>query len=907
LFGGFVDHDQIDADVQTITDYYRAFGFYQAKVGRDIDFNENGTWATITFAINEGPRYEVRNVQFMGNQLFADSSLAMGIKMPAGHPFERAKMQADIEWLKELYGSQGYVFADIRAEPVLLEQPGQLDLVYHMEEGKRWRVGRVLVNVNGDHPHTRIQTALNRLSIEPGEVIDIREVRASERRLQASGLFLSDPISGTSPRITFQIPELDSVEFSAGRGPNDAGIRGQSPDAANRQQFAPPPMATTPAGAPPLVTTPVAAPPVIAPPSAAKHWHEISRPPAGNADDYVDIYIDVVTPEPVAPPATPPVVAPTPSEQTLSPSATIHTVMRPPYDQPVAYGTQITQPQYPVQQQVASQQYSPQQPYPAQQQYSAQTYPPQQQPQQAYTYAGQNGQPAVAAANSATPTPTQWPAPTQPAVASTWSSPAGGSNPYDNYTVRTQSPYQPAAATPQPPATTGFGGQAGYGVQAAYGGQVPGALGPQAAPVGHNGDVQQVQYTETLPPPGYGTQGDGPVMGAAGQTQGYSNQVVTPLPGDPVYPQGIPFAPVQAFPDPAVDVIVDVAEAPTGRFQIGAGINSDAGVVGTISLDERNFDWRKPPTSMNDFATGRAWRGGGQHLRLEAAPGTQVQRYLASWQEPYFLDTRVSFGLSGSFYERRFRDWDEERVGGRVSTGYQWVEHDLSASLAYRGENVNINDVPVLIPQLAEVLGDNALHGFSLRVANDTRDSAFFPTDGHLIDLQVEQVVGSFEYPRAILDIREYGLIRERPDHSGRHVISASSKIGYTGDDTPIYENFFAGGFSTLRGFDFRGASPVFMGVEVGGRFQWINTLEYLFPLTADDMMHGVVFVDFGTVESDIDELDIKRVRIAPGVGLRITVPAMGPAPIALDFAWGIERAATDDLQVFSFNVGYLR
>ena len=86
----------------------------------------------------------------------------------------------------------------------------------------------------------------------------------------------------------------------------------------------------------------------------------------------------------------------------------------------------------------------------------------------------------------------------------------------------------------------------------------------------------------------------------------------------------------------------------------------------------------------------------------------------------------------------------------------------------------------------------------------------------------------------------------------------------------------------------------------------WINSLEYLFPLTADDMIHGVVFVDFGTVESSV-KLDMNSVRVAPGFGLRMTVPAMGPAPIALDFAWGVKRAEYDDLQVFSFNVGFTR
>jgi outer membrane protein insertion porin family len=135
-------------------------------------------------------------------------------------------------------------------------------------------------------------------------------------------------------------------------------------------------------------------------------------------------------------------------------------------------------------------------------------------------------------------------------------------------------------------------------------------------------------------------------------------------------------------------------------------------------------------------------------------------------------------------------------------------------------------------------------------------------------------------------------------------VLTASTRVGFSGDDTPVYDRFFAGGFSSLRGFDFRGASPVVSNVQVGGDFEWINTVEYLFPLTADDMIHGVAFVDFGTVNENVSVNDF---RVAPGFGLRITVPAMGPAPIALDFAFPIAKADFDDTQVFSFNVGLQR
>jgi outer membrane protein insertion porin family len=356
--------------------------------------------------------------------------------------------------------------------------------------------------------------------------------------------------------------------------------------------------------------------------------------------------------------------------------------------------------------------------------------------------------------------------------------------------------------------------------------------------------------------------------------------------------------------DPSLPLEVQVEETQTGRFMIGVGVNSDAGVVGSVVIDEKNFDLRRFPTSFEDFRNGTAWRGRGQRFRLELLPGSEVQRYLINFQEPYLWDTPIAFGASGFFYDRRFFDWDEQRVGGRLSLGYQ-LTPDLSATIAYRGENVNIHDPrSPTPPEVQEVVGDNTLHGFQLTLAHDTRDSAFLATEGHYIELGVEQVVGDFEYPRATSDLRQYFLLHERPDGSGRHVLSFSTRLGFTGNDTPVYDHFFAGGFSTLRGFDFRGASPRVMGVTVGGEFMWINSAEYLMPITADDMLRGVVFCDFGTVEP---EVEINDFRVAPGLGLRITVPALGPAPIALDFAFPVSKASGDDEEVFSFNVGFQR
>ena len=53
--------------------------------------------------------------------------------------------------------------------------------------------------------------------------------------------------------------------------------------------------------------------------------------------------------------------------------------------------------------------------------------------------------------------------------------------------------------------------------------------------------------------------------------------------------------------------------------------------------------------------------------------------------------------------------------------------------------------------------------------------------------------------------------------------------------------------------------------------------------------------------------VSINNMRVAPGVGLRITLPAMGPAPIALDFAVPVAYAPYDSKQLFSFFVGFAR
>jgi outer membrane protein insertion porin family len=151
---------------------------------------------------------------------------------------------------------------------------------------------------------------------------------------------------------------------------------------------------------------------------------------------------------------------------------------------------------------------------------------------------------------------------------------------------------------------------------------------------------------------------------------------------------------------------------------------------------------------------------------------------------------------------------------------------------------------------------------------------------------------------------RQFYTTYQRPDGQGKHILNLSGNFGWTSSGTPIFENFYAGGFQSFRGFAFRGVTPVENGIEVGGQFQLLGTVEYQIPVMANEMVKAVAFTDFGTVDSDVT---LDNFRLSVGAGVRVTVPGMGPVPIALDWAVPIVKQDFDREQLFSFYIGINR
>lgn len=229
FFGGKLDQEKVAADKEKLILYYRNLGFFQARVGSELQADSENEWVTVNFVIDEGPRYVVRNVSVIGNEKFSSEQLLGSTRLKAGQYFRQDDMLADIAELRDMYGGNGYIFADINASPRFHEEPGELDLVYDIAEGEQFRVGRIHVKIAGEFPHTKERVILDRLSIKSGDIVDIRKIRESERRLKLSQLFVVNPAEGNPPQIVIVPPDLKDVKEVLADGSGNRTYRGQTP------------------------------------------------------------------------------------------------------------------------------------------------------------------------------------------------------------------------------------------------------------------------------------------------------------------------------------------------------------------------------------------------------------------------------------------------------------------------------------------------------------------------------------------------------------------------------------------------------------------------------------------------------------------------------------------------------
>ena len=357
------------------------------------------------------------------------------------------------------------------------------------------------------------------------------------------------------------------------------------------------------------------------------------------------------------------------------------------------------------------------------------------------------------------------------------------------------------------------------------------------------------------------------------------------------------------------DVLVEVVETNTGSVNFGVAAGSDAGLLGEISINQRNFDLADFSISPIDIFTGKAFRGAGQIFNLALQPGNEVSTYSISLTEPYLFDQPLSLTGSAFWRNRQYREYDEERKN--VSMSLSRSLGDLwSIGLVGRYEEIELDDIdPSAASAIFAAEGPDTLTSLGLRLTRTTVGTRIRPGRGNVLEFGIDRygaLGGDYDFTSASLEYTQFLTLNEN-FLGQKSILRLNAKMRYIfeSDEAPLYERFYLGGRS-FRGFDFRTISPKGFANDtgdpiddpVGGEFLLFLGAQYEFPLYGD-VVNGVIFADSGTVTDDPGFDDY---RVSVGVGLRLYVEAFGPVPIAFDFGFPIVSEDRDEEQLFSFS-----
>ncbi len=370
-----------------------------------------------------------------------------------------------------------------------------------------------------------------------------------------------------------------------------------------------------------------------------------------------------------------------------------------------------------------------------------------------------------------------------------------------------------------------------------------------------------------------------------------------------------PVAPAEGSDDRR-DAVVDITEGLTGMWNPGIAIGSDSGIIGQLIWQQRNFDITDWPESFGEFITMQAFKGAGQSLRVDLAPGTEVSYYSVTFTEPYLNDRPTSLDVVGSSWERWRESYDEKRTKGSVGLEKRYKSR-WRGSVGFRAEGVDVHNIDLDAPQeIRDVSGNNSLVGLRLGIGKDMTDDRFLPSKGHTFNVSYEQATGDHDF--GVLEGKRVQYWTLYEDLADRKTVMAIKVLGATTlGDAPPFEKFYGGGTGRygLRGFEYRGVStrglqtnlPPGVTPEkkdpIGSDWIFLANGEIAVPLVGENIS-ALFFVDSGTI-------DTGKYRASVGTGIQIQIPQMfGQMPMRFEIATPFSKDGDDETQVFSFRMG---
>lgn len=356
---------------------------------------------------------------------------------------------------------------------------------------------------------------------------------------------------------------------------------------------------------------------------------------------------------------------------------------------------------------------------------------------------------------------------------------------------------------------------------------------------------------------------------------------------------------ISAAPGSAPDktnIEVQVVEQSTGDISFGAGYSSTAGILGDISIKERNL------------------LGKGQEVRLGLSLGTLSTNIDFSFTEPYFMDRNLAAGFDvfrTSNDRQAVANYNDASIGFALRSGWAWSEQTRQV-VRYILRQTNIYNVQPWASYVVQAqAGYSTVSELSETVSWDTRDTRLNTTKGWLLrnTIAVAGAIGTEQYARTTADAVYFQSLIED------FVLSVGGSIGvvvpYNNTNLRLNNMFFLGG-DNLRGFAVAGVGPRDAGTAdaLGGQYFYTTTTELSFPLYGIPKELGLLgkaFVDTGSLWGNqatnfgASVLDSQLMRVGTGFGIQWISPF---GPIRVDYTFPIVQESWDKTQNFRFSFG---
>ncbi len=210
---GRINEDQIDDDLDAIERFYKDRGYLNARIVDTRRVRVDGKKVDLVVTLDEGAVYTVNSVRISGARAFSVADLTPYLKTRSAQTFSASSVEADLQALRDYYGSRGY--ADASVVPVLDSAGGtSVDVVYSITEGAKYYLGKIDIEGN---VKTKDKVIRNEFPGQPGEVFNAPKMMAGRKRLENIGYFSSVDVSPTdSAQEGYKDINIDVVEKPTG-------------------------------------------------------------------------------------------------------------------------------------------------------------------------------------------------------------------------------------------------------------------------------------------------------------------------------------------------------------------------------------------------------------------------------------------------------------------------------------------------------------------------------------------------------------------------------------------------------------------------------------------------------------------------------------------------------------------